>query len=624
MGPKQPSNVTTTSKTELTPEQKELLGLAMPFARDFAANPPTMPGNTVQPFDPQQTKGQEMALGAVGQQQGTANQATSAYGNLAGGSALRPQTGTQQTAEQKLLTGAYGQPTGGQASPLPTSATNPANVNALSSLLTGNAGGWNNSSGLATQLAAGPNYQRGDVQAQEKLLQGGPQSSVRNFAGALAQGPDLTAANSGTNKLLAGTAGGPNNTSSIISQLLGMGQAGGPMSQLAQGSDFREMQGAGAGAQAALLNPDLLNADANPHLQGYISAATRPIEQDLMESVLPQLRSSAAGTGNFGSSRAQLGYGLATGRAAQAIGDTSSRIASESYGQGLNALNQAFSTESGRQNDVRSAMLAALGLKSANLGTAGNLSEAQAGRVQTGVGQGVESALAGEGLRQRGLESAGALEQGAVNSSQAAIQAGLGAGTDRAALTQRGLESAGALQENQAQRIQSGRLAGLQVEQGDRQMAINQMLQMLGIDQGNRQLAQQGANASLDRGTQRDSTNVSAQLGALGQTGGVQSAQTTPALTTSGVGDVRQQQGQAGLTAQQQAEYRQKLLPLLMAQELGGLATGQPGGTTINTGPGAQQPSLGQKLLGGVASGAGLSTAMGPLGWLLGLGSAFL
>jgi len=60
---------TQTTKYELSPEQRELLNLAMPGVREFAAKTPERyQGSTVAGFDPSQTAGQEMALGAAGTQ----------------------------------------------------------------------------------------------------------------------------------------------------------------------------------------------------------------------------------------------------------------------------------------------------------------------------------------------------------------------------------------------------------------------------------------------------------------------------------------------------------------------------------------------------------------------------
>lgn len=59
----QPSQTTT---YQLAPEQREILNLAMPGIRQFAAQvPERYQGNTVAPFTPEQVQGQEMALAAA-------------------------------------------------------------------------------------------------------------------------------------------------------------------------------------------------------------------------------------------------------------------------------------------------------------------------------------------------------------------------------------------------------------------------------------------------------------------------------------------------------------------------------------------------------------------------------
>lgn len=60
---------TQTTKYELSPEQRELMNLAMPGVREFAAKvPERFQGSTVAGFDPSQVAGQEKALGAAGTQ----------------------------------------------------------------------------------------------------------------------------------------------------------------------------------------------------------------------------------------------------------------------------------------------------------------------------------------------------------------------------------------------------------------------------------------------------------------------------------------------------------------------------------------------------------------------------
>ena len=78
-----PSNITQTNKIELSPEQKELYGLMMPSAREFAAKDlKQFPGSAISPFDPSEIAGQETALGAAEQASGLTQKATAAQSQL--------------------------------------------------------------------------------------------------------------------------------------------------------------------------------------------------------------------------------------------------------------------------------------------------------------------------------------------------------------------------------------------------------------------------------------------------------------------------------------------------------------------------------------------------------------
>lgn len=86
------NKTTQTTKTELSDEQKQLLGLAMPYAKEFAANPPQLPGGSMTAgFDPLQVQGQQQALTAAGAQQGVADDAKSGS-NFLLTKALYPET----------------------------------------------------------------------------------------------------------------------------------------------------------------------------------------------------------------------------------------------------------------------------------------------------------------------------------------------------------------------------------------------------------------------------------------------------------------------------------------------------------------------------------------------------
>lgn len=83
---------TQTTSVQLSPEQRQLLNLAMPYAMEFAANPPSAPTrSTVPGFDAAQTAGQNLLLnGAVPAQQQIAQQGTGASAFLTNPNILMP------------------------------------------------------------------------------------------------------------------------------------------------------------------------------------------------------------------------------------------------------------------------------------------------------------------------------------------------------------------------------------------------------------------------------------------------------------------------------------------------------------------------------------------------------
>lgn len=85
-------------------------------------------------------------------------------------------------------------------------------------------------------------------------------------------------------------------------------------------------------AQQLLKAYDVAN---NPFVQSYADAATQPIVKQLTEEVLPQIRTSAVGVGQYGGSKQQIGESQAVERTARAMGDTRAGIFNQAYGQGL-------------------------------------------------------------------------------------------------------------------------------------------------------------------------------------------------------------------------------------------------------------------------------------------------
>lgn len=102
------------------------------------------------------------------------------------------------------------------------------------------------------------------------------------------------------------------------------------------------LQSAGMGNQF-LTSGAALDPNTNPGLQGTINAATRPIYQNLTDTVLPALRGQAAfgaagPSANYGGSRQGISEGIASRSANDAAGDASSKIAFQGYNTGLDAM----------------------------------------------------------------------------------------------------------------------------------------------------------------------------------------------------------------------------------------------------------------------------------------------
>ena len=95
------------------------------------------------------------------------------------------------------------------------------------------------------------------------------------------------------------------------------------------------------GANQNIASGGMMDVNSNPYLADYAQAAAAPITQNLLEQTLPLVRNSAIGAGQYGGSRQDLAEGLSIGRAADAIGNLTSNIYSNAYGQNLNAMQNA-------------------------------------------------------------------------------------------------------------------------------------------------------------------------------------------------------------------------------------------------------------------------------------------
>lgn len=136
----------------------------------------------------------------------------------------------------------------------------------------------------------------------------------------------------------------------------------------------------GTDASNYWLSPGAIDVGNDPAVQNAVTASTRPITQQLTESILPALRSGATGNGTYGSSRQGIAEGLASGRASQAVGDTASKL-----------------VETARESNVR-AQLQALGLlpqtiqaQTAPATTTSAVGDVRQGQTQAEIGSDVSN-----------------------------------------------------------------------------------------------------------------------------------------------------------------------------------------------------------------------------------------
>lgn len=79
----------------------------------------------------------------------------------------------------------------------------------------------------------------------------------------------------------------------------------------------------------------LSNPLQNPALGGAIDAAVRPIQQQFLQTVLPNIRTSAVTNGQYGGSRQDLANNLASQTFLRQVGDTSAGLTYDAWNKGL-------------------------------------------------------------------------------------------------------------------------------------------------------------------------------------------------------------------------------------------------------------------------------------------------
>lgn len=131
-----------------------------------------------------------------------------------------------------------------------------------------------------------------------------------------------------------------------VGQLAGTGSSASKLAQSGLGSILADYN-QGNKTRDMFTSGKLLDVNSNPALKGAITAATRPIMQNLTRSALPQVRSDFIGGNSFGSSRQGIAEGLAMGGAADAMKDATTGVVNNAYNQGLGATLSALNAQTG-------------------------------------------------------------------------------------------------------------------------------------------------------------------------------------------------------------------------------------------------------------------------------------
>jgi hypothetical protein len=131
-----------------------------------------------------------------------------------------------------------------------------------------------------------------------------------------------------------------------------------------------------AGAQSAMLSPNMTDIANNPNFQGMAGSITDLANRNLMENILPSIRSGSTVAGGQyagGGTREALGEGKAIGDTAIGTNSAISQLAAQMYGQGLQAQNQAI----GQNPSVQAQQLFGPEVQSAVGGQQQNLNQQQ-------------------------------------------------------------------------------------------------------------------------------------------------------------------------------------------------------------------------------------------------------
>lgn len=96
------------------------------------------------------------------------------------------------------------------------------------------------------------------------------------------------------------------------------------------------------GQQANFIAGDALNADSNPYLRSAAEGAVRPVYDNLLQKVMPNIRGEMVTNGMYGSTSQGIIENQAINDANQLAADTTSKMYAGAYDSGMSRLMQSL------------------------------------------------------------------------------------------------------------------------------------------------------------------------------------------------------------------------------------------------------------------------------------------
>lgn len=119
-------------------------------------------------------------------------------------------------------------------------------------------------------------------------------------------------------------------------------QIAGQQTALTQAGGQTQLANEAAGASSAWLGPNALDINNNPAVKAQLDANRQSVTDQLLQSTLPQIRSGAEATGNFGSTRRGVAEGLASTGASKALANANASTLSDAYKTNVDAQLKAL------------------------------------------------------------------------------------------------------------------------------------------------------------------------------------------------------------------------------------------------------------------------------------------